>query len=213
MAWDDLHEPRTPDDRPPKGPGGPSGGGGGKPPFDIPQIQMPKFRPSMLFGIGLVILLAWIVPSVVYFVEPDEEGVVTTFGKFSRSSTPGMYFKFPSPIEHVRTPQVSIIRRAEIGIRTNRSGQQQRVPAESLMLTGDQNLVDVNLVVQYKINDAVAYLFKKYGSAPNFKPQVYFGPTYQDVDYKKAIKFAIANKLLIFTIDSLVYFFLILYIF
>ena len=157
MAWDDLHEPRTPDDRPPKGPGGPAGGG--KSPFDIPQIQMPKFRPSMFIGIGLVILLAWIVPSVVYFVEPDEEGVVTTFGEFTRSNTPGMYFKFPSPIEHVRTPQVSIIRRAEIGIRTNRSGQQQRVPAESLMLTGDQNLVDVNVVVQYKISDAVAYLF------------------------------------------------------
>ena len=157
MAWDDLHEPRTPEDRPPKGSGGPPGGG--KPPFDIPQIQMPKFRPSMVIGVGLVLLLAWIVPSVVYFVEPDEEGVVTTFGEFTRSNTPGMYFKFPSPIEHVETPKVSIIRRAEIGIRTNRNGPPQRVPAESLMLTGDQNLVDVNLVVQYKIIDAVAYLF------------------------------------------------------
>ncbi len=158
MAWDDLHEPKTPDDRP-KGSGGPTGGGGGKSPFDIPQIQMPKFRPSVFFGIGLVILLAWIVPSVIYFVEVDEEGVVTTFGKYTRSNSPGMHFKFPSPIEHVQTPKVTLIRRVEVGIRTNRNGPPQRVPAESLMLTGDENLIDLNLVVQYQIKDAVAFLF------------------------------------------------------
>jgi membrane protease subunit HflK len=159
MAWDDLHEPRSSDDRP-KGSGGPpSGGGGGKPPFDLPQIQIPKFKPSVFLGIGLVVLLAWILPSVVYFVEPDEEGVVTTFGEFSRTSPPGMYFKFPSPIEHARTPKVTLIRRAEVGIRSTRNGPAQRVPAESLMLTGDQNLVDINLVVQYTIKDSVAYLF------------------------------------------------------
>ena len=159
MAWDDLHEPRTPDDRPSKGSGGSPGGGGGKPPFEIPQFQLPKFKPSMFLGIGLVVLLAWILPGLIYFVEPDEEGVVTTFGKYSRSSPPGMYFKFPSPIEHARTPKVTLIRRAEVGIRTTRNGPPQRVPAESLMLTGDQNLIDINLVVQYTVNDAVKFLF------------------------------------------------------
>lgn len=159
MAWDDLHEQRPPED-PFKGRGGgPPGGGGGKPPFDIPQLNLPKFKPSMFLGIIILLLLVWIVPGTFYFVEPDEEGVVTTFGKFSRTTGPGLHFKFPSPIEHSFTPKVRQIRRAEIGFRANASGQVQRVPAESLMLTGDQNIVDINLVVQYRISDSVAYLF------------------------------------------------------
>lgn len=156
MAWDDLHESRGPEDRFQKG-GGSSGGG--KPPFEIPQIKMPKFRPSMVLGIVLLLFLVWIVPGTIYFVEPDEEGVVTTFGRFTRATTPGMHFKFPSPIEHAQTPKITRVRRAEIGFRTTRGGQMQKVPAESLMLTGDQNLIDINLVVQYKISNAVDYLF------------------------------------------------------
>jgi membrane protease subunit HflK len=159
MAWDDLHEQRPPDDPFKGGGGGPTGGGGGKPPFDIPQLNLPKFKPSMFLGIIIFLLLAWIFPGTFYFVEPDEEGVVTTFGKFSRTAGPGLHFKFPSPIEHSFTPKVRQIRRAEIGFRANASGQVQRVPAESLMLTGDQNIVDINLVVQYRISDSVAYLF------------------------------------------------------
>ena len=157
MAWDDLHEQRPPED-PFKGTGGPPRGGG-KPPFDIPQLNLPKFKPSMVFGIIIFLLLVWILPGTFYFVEPDEEGVVTTFGKFNRTTGPGLHFKFPSPIEHAATPKIRKIRRAEIGFRANASGQVQRVPAESLMLTGDQNIVDINLVVQYRISDSVAYLF------------------------------------------------------
>ena len=157
MAWDDLHEQKPPED-PFKGGGG-SSGGGGKPPFDIPQLNLPKFKPAMFLWVIIFLLLVWIVPGTFYFVEPDEEGVVTTFGKFDRTTGPGLHFKFPSPIEHSFTPKVRVIRRAEIGFRANPSGQVQRVPAESLMLTGDQNIVDINLVVQYRISDSVAYLF------------------------------------------------------
>lgn len=159
MAWDDLHEQRPPDEPFKGGSGGPPGGGGGKPPFDIPQLNLPKFKPSMFFGIIIILLLVWILPGTFYFVEPDEEGVVTTFGKFNRTTGPGLHFKFPSPIENSATPKIRQIRRAEIGFRANASGQVQRVPAESLMLTGDQNIVDINLVVQYRISDSVAYLF------------------------------------------------------
>lgn len=155
MAWDDLHEQKNPDDRS-KGKGGPPGG---KPPFDIPQLKIPKFKPSMFMGIMVLLLLVWIVPGVFYFVEPDEEGVVTTFGEFTRTTSPGLHFKFPSPIERAQTPKIRKVRRAEIGFRAAASGQIQRVPAESLMLTGDQNIVDINLVVQYRISDSVAYLF------------------------------------------------------
>ncbi|GJL77053.1 MAG: HflK protein [Nitrospinaceae bacterium] len=156
MAWDDLHEQRGPEDRFKGGGGGPPGG---KPPFDIPQLKIPKFKPSMFLGIIILLLLVWILPGTFYFVEPDEEGVVTTFGKFTRTTSPGLHFKFPSPIEHASTPKIRQVRRAEIGFRQTASGQLQKVPAESLMLTGDQNIIDINLVVQYRISDSVAYLF------------------------------------------------------
>jgi len=153
MPWDDLHEPKGPEDRF-KG-----GGGSQKPPFEIPQIKVPQFKPSMILGIILLLLVVWIVPGTFYFVEPDEEGVVTRFGKFSRTTSPGLHFKFPSPIEHAATPKIRQVRRAEIGFRTSEGRPLQRVPAESLMLTGDQNIIDINLVVQYRILDSVKYLF------------------------------------------------------
>ncbi len=156
MPWDDLHEPGKSGNR-----GGGSQGGGSqdKPPFDIPQIQIPKFKPSMFWLVAGLLLMVWIIPGTFYFVEPDEEGVVVTFGKFSRITQPGMHFKFPSPIEHASTPKVRKIRRAEVGFRTTQGGGLQKVPAESLMLTGDQNIIDINLVVQYKVMDSVSYLF------------------------------------------------------
>ncbi len=157
MPWDDLHEPKGPEDRF-KGSGG-QGGGSGKPPFDIPQIKIPQFKPSMVLGVILLLLVVWIVPGTFYFVEPDEEGVVTTFGKFSRTTSPGLHFKWPSPIEHAATPAIRQVRRAEIGFRTSQGRPLQRVPAESLMLTGDQNIIDINLVVQYRIMDSVKFLF------------------------------------------------------
>ena len=161
MPWDDLHDSKEPDDRF-KNRGPQSGGGEGgppKPPFEIPQLKIPQFKPSMLLGVILLLLVVWIIPGTFYFVEPDEEGVVTRFGKFSRPTSPGLHFKYPSPIEHASTPKITQVRRAEIGFRAAQGRPTQRVPAESLMLTGDQNIVDINLVVQYRIMDSVAYLF------------------------------------------------------
>ena len=162
MPWDDLHESKEPKDRF-KNRGGQGGGGQGEgppqPPFNIPQIKIPQFKPSMVWGIILLLLVVWIIPGTFYFVEPDEEGVVTRFGKFDRTNSPGLHFKYPSPIEHAATPKITQIRRAEIGFRAAQGRPTQRVPAESLMLTGDQNIVDMNLVVQYRIMDSVQYLF------------------------------------------------------
>ena len=154
MPWDDLHEPKGPEDRFKGGGGSPQ-----KPPFEIPQLKIPQFKPSMILGIILLLLVVWIVPGTFYFVEPDEEGVVTRFGKFHRTTSPGLHFKFPSPIEHAATPKIRQVRRAEIGFRAAEGRPLQRVPAESLMLTGDQNIIDINLVVQYRILDSVKYLF------------------------------------------------------
>ena len=155
MPWDDLHESKEPKN---KG-GGRQDDGPPTPPFNIPQIKIPQFKPSMLWGIILLLLVVWIIPGTFYFVEPDEEGVVTRFGKFDRTNSPGLHFKYPSPIEHAATPKITQVRRAEIGFRAAQGRPTQRVPAESLMLTGDQNIVDMNLVVQYRIMDSVQYLF------------------------------------------------------
>ena len=157
MSWDDLHEPRPPRETGPSGPRG--GGGGGGPQFEIPQIKVPKFKPSSVLVAVLVLLGLWLVPSVFYFVEQDEEGVVVRFGKYVRTTQPGPHLKFPSPIEHVYTPKVQRVRRAEVGFRTNEAGQERDFPHESLMLTGDENIVDIDLVVQWRIKDAKDYLF------------------------------------------------------
>jgi membrane protease subunit HflK len=75
-----------------------------------------------------------------------------------RATPPGLHYKFPSPIEHVQTPTVRKIRVTRVGFR-QRGTQEQDVPRESQMLTGDENLVDIDMVVQYHIIDAKNYLF------------------------------------------------------
>ncbi len=167
MAWDDLHDSKGPDEPYKGGSGGQGGGGAGGggprgPQMEIPQIKLPKFKPSTFMGLGILLLAIWILPGVFYFVAPDEEGVVVLFGKYNRTTQPGLHFKFPSPIEHVSTPKVRQVRRTEIGFRITSQGPPQKVrdvPAESLILTGDQNIVDMDLVIQYNIKDPAAYLF------------------------------------------------------
>jgi membrane protease subunit HflK len=111
----------------------------------------------------LVLALLWI-GSGIYIVEPDEAGVVQRFGAYAFSTGPGPHYHLPFPIETVKTPKVSQVRRMEVGFRTtSRDGatvQFKTVPEESLMLTGDENIVDVQFIVQYQIGNPVNYLFK-----------------------------------------------------
>lgn len=161
MGWDDIQDPGPPRDkgRGGGGRGGGSGGGGDQgPQFEMPPIKIPQLTPSTIM-IGIVVLLAvWIVPSTFYTVDQDEVGVVTRFGDYVRTTPPGLQFKLPSPIEHVQTPKVRKVRATRVGFR--KQGDQVRdLPIESLMLTGDENIVDIDLVVQYHIIDAKNYLF------------------------------------------------------
>jgi len=160
MAWDDIEDPGPPRDRK-RGPGGRSGGSGGGdqgPQFQMPPIKIPKLTPrTILIGV-IILLVVWIVPSVFYTVAQDEVGVITRFGEYVRTTPPGLHYKFPSPIEHVQTPTVRKIRVTRVGFR-QRGGQEQDVPRESQMLTGDENLVDIDMVVQYHIIDAKNFLF------------------------------------------------------
>jgi modulator of FtsH protease HflK len=161
----------------PRGPWGPGGGGPGgrfpRPDFDdlLGRIQAAIRR---LFGggsagnrglalLGLAAVALWLA-SGFYRVEPDQQGVVLRFGAFNRTTLPGLNYHLPWPIETVLTPAVTRINRTEIGFRSatvTDEGNQTRheVPEESLMLTGDENIVDINLVLLWRIDNAVDYLF------------------------------------------------------
>ena len=125
------------------------------------EIQIPDFNFKITpVLVGLIFL--WLATGV-YIVGPDEVGVVRTFGKFTRVVQSGLNWKFPAPIETVDTPKVTEVKRIEIGFRTLKNGQYRTVEKESLMLTGDENIVDAEMIVQYKIKDPVSYLFKIVG--------------------------------------------------
>ena len=125
------------------------------------EVQIPDFNFKITpVLIGLILL--WLATGI-YIVGPDEVGVVRTFGKFTRVVQSGLNWKFPAPIETVDTPKVTEVKRIEIGFRTLKNGQYRTVEKESLMLTGDENIVDAEMIVQYKIKDPVAYLFRIVG--------------------------------------------------
>ncbi|HEY1931423.1 MAG TPA: FtsH protease activity modulator HflK [Acetobacteraceae bacterium] len=130
---------------------GGGGGGGG------PRFRLTGGRPIALIGIAVVAL--WLA-SGIYRVEPDEQGVVLLFGAVNRVTPPGLRYHLPWPIETYELPAVTRINRTEIGYRSTTPDQAgMQLPSESLMLTGDENIIDINLAVFWRINDAVAYLF------------------------------------------------------
>ena len=122
------------------------------------EVQIPDFN-FKITPVLVGIILLWLATGI-YIVGPDEVGVVRTFGKFTRVVQSGLNWKFPAPIETVNTPKVTEVKRIEIGFRTLKNGQYRSVETESLMLTGDENIVDAEMIVQYKIKDPVAYLFR-----------------------------------------------------
>ncbi len=125
------------------------------------EVQIPDFN-FKLTPIIIGLLILWLATGI-YIVGPDEVGVVRTFGKYSRVVQSGLNWKFPAPIEVVNTPKVTEVKRIEIGFRTLKNGQYRTVEKESLMLTGDENIVDAEMIVQYKIKDPVSYLFRIVG--------------------------------------------------
>ena len=115
--------------------------------------------------IGLIILLIVWTLSGLYRVLPDEQGVVLRFGKFIKTTQPGLNYHLPFPVENVLTPKVTKVNRMDIGFRSERdsgfsSGGVADVPEESLMLTGDENIVNIDFSVFWVIKDAGNFLFK-----------------------------------------------------
>ena len=121
------------------------------------EIKVPVLTMGALPILGIALVL-WLLTGI-YVVGPDEVGVVQTFGKYSRAAQSGLNYHFPYPIETVKTPKVTEVKRIEIGFRSVGKNQYQTVERESLMLTGDENIVDAEMIVQYKIKDPEAYSF------------------------------------------------------
>ena len=126
----------------------------------LPGGQTGGGKPIIL---GIVILAVIWVLSGLYRVLPDEQGVVLRFGKYVNTTQPGLNYHFPFPIEKVLTPKVTKVNRIDVGFRgasdTGRSSGVGEVPEESLMLTGDENIVDINYSVFWVIKDAGKFLF------------------------------------------------------
>jgi len=149
MAWE------------PKDPWGKSGGDD---PLDAAlkkaQEQISRLVPGRGFksiiGIVLAVILLW---QSVFIVAPDEQGLVKRFGDIVRTVEPGPHFKIPL-LETVETPKVEKLHRVEIGFRTDPRGRTRSVPREALMLTGDMNILSVEFIVQYQIQNARDFIYK-----------------------------------------------------
>ena len=150
---------------------GPSGGGSQPPNLeDLIRQGQDRFKRLMPRGFGggrgivavvVVLALIWLA-SGFYRVLPDEQGVVLRFGEFVKTTQPGLNYHLPTPIESVLTPKVTRVNRVEIGFRaaeTQRGGSVRQIPEESLMLTGDENIVDINFTVFWVIRNAGEFLF------------------------------------------------------
>ncbi len=131
-------------------------------------------RRLLIWG-GAVLLALIVIAGAYYQVEPDEVGLVTRFGRYVRTTSPGPHTKIPFGIEQVQKVPVERQLKQEFGFRTERADIQstfrkdEKTVAESLMLTGDLNVATVEWIVQYKIADPYKYLFKLRDVEPTFR--------------------------------------------
>jgi membrane protease subunit HflK len=110
-------------------------------------------RAPAIWAIVALVALGWLLTGV-FVVQPNEEGVITRFGVYSRSVEPGLHFHLPAPIEAAQLVSVTNQNKTVIG-----GSQGAQEPDESLMLTGDENIVDLSFAVQWHVSDAAKYLF------------------------------------------------------
>jgi membrane protease subunit HflK len=152
--------------------GGPGPRGPGPRPPDFEEMLrrgQDRFRQLLPGGYNMGTLIAIAVALIVvlwlasgfYRVQPDEAGVVLRFGAYNRMTQPGLNYHLPIPIESALTPSVTRVNRTEVGYRSGEAGVSgnRQQPEEALMLTGDENIVDINFTVFWVVKDAKAFLF------------------------------------------------------
>jgi len=126
--------------------------------------------------LSIIAILAVVVALSAYYfftfrVQPDEQGVVLRFGAYQRNAQPGLNLRWPYPIETVYTPRVTFENRVTVGITSDERGTTtgRDIPEESLMLTGDENIVDIDFTVVWVIKNAADYLFNMQDPAGTVK--------------------------------------------
>ncbi len=130
----------------------------------IKDILPGNVGPTKVVGLGILALIALWLVSGLFFLQPSEHGVVLTFGKYSNTEeNPGLKWRMPWPLQHHQIVNVTNERRIKIGFRDvsgrGRTGTQD-VANESLMLTGDENIIDIDFVVLWRVGDAKDYLYR-----------------------------------------------------
>ena len=125
----------------------------------INQRMGGKGKPFAILGIIVLALLLWL-SSGIYTVSPAERAALRLFGNFNSTQGPGLHWFWPAPIGTRNVEAVLEIRRMEIGFITPATGLSRDVPIEALMITGDENIVDVQMVVQYRIDNLEFFLFR-----------------------------------------------------
>jgi len=160
-------------------PNGSSGGGNKQTPPDLDEVMKKlndrfggffggekgnnggggEVSKGMLMTILGLIVVAWMA-SGFYVVAADEEAVVLRFGQHSSTTSPGLNWHLPYPIETIEKIPTLSVQRLTVGFRSFGDGRTRKVDKEALMLTKDENIVDISFVVQYKINDIEKYLFE-----------------------------------------------------
>jgi membrane protease subunit HflK len=179
MPWNDNANP-GPWGSPPSGDDGdgkappprrPSGGGGprrpGGPEFNAGLDRLRQrlrglfggpgggVQPGAIAAIAAAVFALWAL-SGLYVVQPNEQAVVTTFGAYTRSEAPGLRYHLPTPIEHAEKVPVTTLNRLDIGGTGTTDGD---IPQESLMLTSDENIIDLSFSVTWRVADAPRYVF------------------------------------------------------
>ncbi|OIO71131.1 MAG: FtsH protease activity modulator HflK [Zetaproteobacteria bacterium CG_4_9_14_3_um_filter_49_83] len=158
---------------------GPGGNGNNPPPPDLDELikrlqerfggmfgggsgsgngGAPALSKSMLSAVVAIALIVWLA-SGVYMVAADEEAVVLQFGHYEETTTPGLNWHLPFPIETVEKVPVTTVQRLSVGFRDFSDGRKKSMPEESLMLTKDENIVEISFIVQYRIHSPRDFLF------------------------------------------------------
>lgn len=123
---------------------------------------------QVLLGMLAIVLVIWLLTGgPFYIVGPEEQGVVLTFGRLTSVNGPGFHFKLPWPVQTVMKAPVNVVQRVEIGFRSIESGGTTRYVGfndpdmlrEAQMLTGDENIINCSVIVQYRIGEIDSYLF------------------------------------------------------
>ncbi|MCD6219878.1 FtsH protease activity modulator HflK [Candidatus Calescamantes bacterium] len=136
--------------------------------IDIHPENLRKIQKAVTIGsryFVIFIFLIVLLKTSFYTIQPDEVGVVQRFGRFTKISKPGLHFKLPFSIERITPVKTEYVFKEEFGFRTRKPGvrtiyEEKGYEDESLMLTGDLNVLDAEWIVQFKIKDPVKYLFE-----------------------------------------------------